>query len=163
MAGRDWVAEFLKRHQQLELRQSTPRSLARAIGFNRAQVDRFFISLNLLYEKYKFYASRVYHVDETGISTVPKKTPRVVSAKGKKVVVKVVSAERGITVTAICCMSASGQYVPPAFIFPRNRMKGELLDAGPTGCVGMVSDSGYINTDLFRQWLYYFKDHAIIT
>lgn len=160
MAGRDWVGEFLKRHERLRLRQSIPTSLARAIGFNKVQVDRFFGNLKELYETYNFNPNRIFNMDETGMSTVPKKTPRVVSVKGKKVVGKVVSAERGITITAVCCMSATGQFIPPAFIFPRKRMKGELLDAGPTGCVGMVSDSGFINSDLFMNWLYHFSYHV---
>lgn len=53
-------------------------------------------------------------MDETGISTVPKK----ISLKGKKNVNKIVSGERGQTITAVCCVSATGNYVPPAFIFP---------------------------------------------
>lgn len=41
MAGKDWVYEFIKRHPDLALKQTTPTSIARAIGFNKVQVDRF--------------------------------------------------------------------------------------------------------------------------
>lgn len=160
MAGRDWVEGFLKRHERLRLRQTTPTSLARTSGFNKIQVDRFFNNLKELYAKFKFEPNRVYNMDETGMSTVPKKTPRVVSVKGKKVVGKIVSGERGVTVTAVCCMSATGHFIPPAFIFPRKRLKGELFDGGPTGCIGMASDSGFINSELFVQWLHHFKDQT---
>lgn len=132
MAGRDWVECFLKRHPHLVLRQSAATSLARAIGFNKSQVDRFYKNLKELYEKYKFQPSRIYNVDETGISTVPKKTPKVVTTRGKKIVSKVVSAERGITITAICCMSAIGHYIPPTFIYPRKRPRDDLLDGDPS-------------------------------
>lgn len=157
MAGRDWVECFLKRHPDLVIRQSAATSLARAIGFNKIQVDRFYKNLKDLYEEYKFQPSRIYNVDETGMSTVPKKTPKVVSAKGKKIVSKVVSAERGITITAICCMNANGHYIPPAFIYPRKRPRDELLDGGPSQSICMVSDSGFVNSELFVKWLPHFN------
>lgn len=160
MAGRDWVEGFLKRNSTLRLRQSAPTSIARAIGFNKIQVDRFYKNLAEINKKYNFRPNRIYNMDETGMSTVPKKTPKVVSVRGKKVVGKLVSAERGVTVTAICCMSATGHYIPPAFIYPRKKPKGELLEEGPVGAICMVSDSGYINTNLFLNWLYHFKDYA---
>lgn len=160
MAGRDWVECFLKRHPQLVLRQSAATSLARAMGFNKIQVDKFYKNLKDLYLKYNFQPSRIYNVDETGISTVPKKMPKVVTTKGKKVVAKIVSAERGITVTAICCMNASGHYIPPAFIYPRKRPRDDLLDGGPSESICMVSDSGFVNTELFVNWLHHFKYFA---
>jgi hypothetical protein len=43
--------------------------------------------------------------------------PKVISPKGKWLVVKVVLAERGQTVTVVCCMSPTGNFVPPAIIF----------------------------------------------
>lgn len=160
MAGRDWVEGFLRRQTNLTLRQSAPTSLARAIGFNRAQVQKFYKNLKDVYEKYQFQPNRIYNMDETGMSTVPKKTPKVVSVKGKKVVGKVVSAERGITVTAVMCMSVTGHFIPPAFIYPRKRTRPELLHEGPMQSICMVSDSGFINTSLFLKWLEHFKSFA---
>ena len=60
-------------------------------------------------------------------------------------------------------MSATGIYVPLVFIFGRKRMKAELLDSEPPGAIGMVSDSSYMNSDLFMDWLEHFKDHTIPT
>lgn len=48
--------------------------------------------------------------------------------------------------------------MPPAFIFPRKRMKGELMDGAPAGSIGMTSDSGFTNADLYFQWLVHFKE-----
>lgn len=158
MAGRDWVEGFLKRNNHLGLRQSAPISLARAIGFNKTQVERFYKNLKEVYDKYKLRPHRIYNMDETGMSTVPKKTPKVVSRKGKKVVGKIVSAERGMTITAVMCMSATGHFVPPALIFPRKKEKAELLDGAPPASILMVSESGFINTTLFFNWLHHFKD-----
>uniref|UniRef100_A0A1E1WPD5 HTH CENPB-type domain-containing protein n=1 Tax=Pectinophora gossypiella TaxID=13191 RepID=A0A1E1WPD5_PECGO len=67
MAGRDWVECFLKRHPELTLRQSAATSLARAIGFNKVQVDRFYENLKELYEKQKFKPNRIYMSTRLGL------------------------------------------------------------------------------------------------
>lgn len=100
-------------------------------------------------------------MDETGISSVPNNPPKAkISTKGKRAVNKISSGERGTNVTVISAMSATGHFVPPAFIFGRKRMKAELLDGSPPGSIAMVSDSSFINADLFIRWLSHFKDHT---
>jgi len=54
------------------------------------------------------------------LSTV-QRPEKVVSVKGSKQVGKITSAERGINVTVVWAMSASGSYVPPVFLFPRKK------------------------------------------
>ncbi|KAB0801970.1 hypothetical protein PPYR_02363 [Photinus pyralis] len=159
MAGKDWIIAFKKRHG-LTLRQPEKTSLARAAGFNKVQVGRFFDNLKSLITTHKFERAQIYNMDETGLLTVPNKMPKVLTSKGKKSVGKIVSAERGTLVTAVCCVSAAGHYIPPALIFPRKREKQELLDGAPAGSILMVSDSGFINTDLFLKWLKHFKSSA---
>lgn len=58
------------------------------------------------------------------------------------------------------CVSASGHYVPPMFIFPRVRMRPEFLDRGPVGAIGKGSKSGWICEDLFMQWFEHFLNHV---
>ena len=45
MAGKKWLRGFLARHPELSIRKPEGTSMARAVGFNRAQVTRFFRSL----------------------------------------------------------------------------------------------------------------------
>lgn len=47
MAVKDWVYEFIKRHPDLDLKKTTPTSIARAIGFNQVQVNRFYTNLKV--------------------------------------------------------------------------------------------------------------------
>ena len=58
---------------------------------------------------------------------------KVISKKGKQQIGFITSTERGQNVTVICCMSASGHYVPPGIIFPGIRMKEELKNGAPSG------------------------------
>lgn len=116
------------------------------MGFNRPQVERFYINLSALMDKYNFAPQSIYNMDETGISTVPNKAPKVLSRKGKRSVNKISSGERGTNVTVVNAVSATGHFIPPVFIFGRKSMKAELLDAAPPGSVGIISDSSFINS-----------------
>jgi len=83
-------------------------------------------------------------VDETGI-TVNQKPKKILAKKGKKSVGVVTSLEKGKTITAVCCVSVAGAYCPPFLIFPRKRLKAQLLDGGPAGAIGVANKSGWIN------------------
>ena len=159
MAGVDWARSFMSRHN-LVLRTPQKTSVGRIMGFNKPQVSIFFDNLTELMTKFQFPPSRVFNMDESGIPTVPNKVPKVISPKGKKLVGKVVSADRGQSVTVVCCMSAAGNYIPPAIIFPRKRDRPELMHGAPPGSVMFLSDSGYINSNLFVDWLKHFQHHC---
>lgn len=159
IAGKDWLKGFCKRNK-LSVRTPEQCSMARAIGFNRVQVSRFYDNLKECCIDKKFPAHRKFNVDETGLSTVPNRTPKVLTPTGKKTVCKISSAERGETITAVCCMSATGIYVPPALIFPRKRMNHLLFKGAPTGTLGLVTETGYMNSDLFLEWLKHFVHHV---
>ena len=89
---------------------------------------------------------QIWNVDETGISTVQK--PRnVVAAKGLKQIGSVTSGERGSLVTMCAAVSATGNSVPPMFIFPRQNFKDHFIRDGPTGCIGVAHPSGWMTTE----------------
>ncbi|GBM71736.1 hypothetical protein AVEN_269208-1 [Araneus ventricosus] len=99
-------------------------------------------------------------MNETGISTVPNRTPNVITPKGYKTACKISSAERGQKVTAVCCMSATGVFVPATSILPRKRMNPLLYKDAPNGTLPLISDTGYMNSHLFINWLKHFVNHA---
>lgn len=162
LAGRDWVYGFLARHPNLSLRKPEGISVARAIGFNKGQIDLFFTNLHDINVQHDMQTkpTRTYNMDESGLNTVPNRLPKIISGKGQRSVGKIVSGERGQTVTVVCCMSAAGHFVPPAIIFPRKRMKPELTDGAPSSSLFLLSDSGFINAELFLTWLQHFASHT---
>lgn len=159
-AGRKWLRLFFKRHPALSLRKPQPLSLARIKGFSRENVQQFFTVLKPELERVNFSATRVFNVDETGVTSVQHKSVRVVCLKGKREIHKLSSAEKGRLVTIVACMSASGNYVPPMLVFPRKRMKQELLDGAPPGSIACCHTSGWIQTDLFTQWMAHFISYV---
>jgi len=157
-AGLDWYKGFIDRHPDLTLRKPEPTSIARARGFNKPQVYRFFNLLEEQIEKHKVDATRLYNMDETGIQTSSNKPPRILTKTGKRQVGVISSTEKGRTTTVICCCNAAGSFIPPFMIFARKRMNSRLLDGAPPSTQGSCSDNGWINGPVFLEWLKFFVD-----
>jgi hypothetical protein len=157
-AGVDWYRGFVKRHPDVTLRKPEPTSIARARGFNKPQVYRFFDLLEEQIDKNKIDATRLYNMDETGVQTSSNKPPRVLTKSGKRQVGLIASPERGRTTTVVCCCNAAGSFIPPFMIFARKRMVPRLLDGAPPGTQGTCSDNGWINGPVFLEWLRFFVE-----
>ena len=159
MAGVDWLTSFREIHG-ITLRAPEATSISRAMGFNRVEVAKFYTLLEEVRSSQAFAASNIYNVDESGLSTVPTKLLKVLSPCGAKRVAKVVSAERGRTITLVCGISAGGAYVPPFLIFPRVRMRPELLCGCPPGTKGVAQKTGWMTGECFLEYLEHFVLHV---
>lgn len=62
------------------------------------------------------------------------------------------SGERGTLVTMIAAVSASGNSVPPLFVFPRVNFKPFMLNGAPVGSIGAANPSGWSNEGTFLQF-----------
>lgn len=158
MAGKKWFYAFKSRHGQLALREPQATSLLRVKGFNKENVYVFFDILEKLVDDNKVDATRIFNVDESGLSTVQNKCQKILGQKGKKQIGTVSSGERGVNTTVVCCASASGNYVPPMLIFKRMRMSQDLKAGAPPGGLVEISESGYMTSELFVKWLVHFVD-----
>jgi hypothetical protein len=160
MAGKKWYYGFLKRNPKLSLRQPENISIHRVKGFNKESVYHFFDVLETIVNENKLNGFRIFNMDETGFQTVQKRSPKVLAEKGKRQVGAISSAERGVNTTVVCCTNANGFYVPPMIIFKRLRMDCSLANGAPPGSLVEVSESGYINSELFIKWLKHFISHV---
>ena len=140
----------------MSLRQLEPTSIARATGFNKTQVDRFYNLLKELIEQNEISPEKIFNVDESGMNTVQKPS-KIIAKKGLKQVGKLTSAEHGKTVTAICYIDSLGNFIPPLFIFPHKQMTPLLMNDAPLGAKGCVSISGWTDSDIFVEWLMHFQ------
>jgi len=160
MAGDDWFHGFIQRNPSVSLRKPESTSVARVLGFRRSEVQRLFDNLGSEYQKEKFDASHIFNMDETSMSTVQQQRQKILAASGKKQVGKIVSAEKGETITAVICISASGVFLPPMLIFPRKNFNSRLLHGAPPNTVGSASPSGWINRDIYLSWLKHFAQYS---
>nr|XP_047138967.1 uncharacterized protein LOC124814907 [Hydra vulgaris] len=140
LAGKDWYYSFIKRHSNISLRKPEPTSLNSINGFNATEVKMFFENLETLQKTYHFDPNHIYNVDETGISNVQRNS-KILALKGQKQVGMATSAEEGSTTTVVCAFSASGK-------------------GGNADMLATVSDSGWINENLFVDWLNHFISFA---
>ena len=154
MAGKDWLCGCFARHPDLAIKETQATSIARALGFNKATVNEFFQIYRSVLETAQYTLSRVWNMDETGITDV-QRPGKLVATKGARHVAKVTSGERGATVTVVCAINAAG-YLPPMFIFPRKRMVAVLMNGAPPESVGCCIPNGWIDADLFVKWLEHF-------
>lgn len=153
-----WFRDFLKRNPEVSFRTPDATSATRARGFNKEAVGKFFEILDEVITKYNITPPRMYNMDESGIHTVPSKLPKILAHKRRKQVGFLTSAERDQNVIVVLCVSASGQFIPPAIIFPRKR--NELLYQSVLyGTLCLYNESGYMKSETFLHFLEHFKQH----
>lgn len=160
-AGIDWMQGFFKRHPNISVRQPEGCSLSRATAFNQHNVSMFFQNVKSALDRSEKFAdgTRIYNLDETGTTTV-QKPKRVIAEKGMKQVSQCTSAERGDLVTVCCIISASGNSLPPAMVFPRKNFKEHMINGAPAGTLGLATASGWMNGESFVSVMKHFIKHS---
>ena len=157
-AGKDWFLS-LKDRNKLAFRAPESTSLARATAFNRYNVTQFYNNLAAVMDRYKFSANDIWNLDETGCTTV-QSPGKVVAQRGKKQVGSLTSAERGELVTVEYCVNAVGNVIPPLFVFPRVHYRDHFLNGAPTSAIGRASRSGWMNEEIFSDYMHHFIQHT---
>ena len=153
-----WWASFKHRHPELTLRTAEPVSYVRAVGTRPEIISAYFDLLentfieNDLLER----PCQVFNMDETGMPLDPL-APRVICKKGSKHPVTTTSGDK-TQITVVSCCSAGGYVIPPMVIFDRKTLRPELTIGEVPGTIYGLSDSGWINSELFSHW---FSSHFI--
>ena len=88
-------------------------------------------------EQYHFQLYNIYNVDETEVTTV-QKPDCIIAEKGLKQVGEITSGERGKLVTVTVAVNASGNMIPPFFVFPKAWFHDYFSAKGPAGAEGFA-------------------------
>ncbi|GFO13417.1 tigger transposable element-derived protein [Plakobranchus ocellatus] len=161
-AGEDCYLAFMKHNPTLSLRKPQPTILVRITAFNEANVDASLDKLVDVYNLHNIQPCDIWNIDETDVTTV--QTPeRIISRRGRKQVSFFVSAERGTFFTVVGTISASGNTVPPFFVFARVHFKDFLLEQAPPGSSDISNRIGWMQEDSFQLCLKHFAVHARCT
>jgi hypothetical protein len=160
-ASLDWFYRFRKAHSDISLRIAENISAQRAEAFNEERVNNFFATAQTVYDSLEIhdYPQLVYNADETGLSSVPSKSNKVIARYGSKIVSRIQAAERGTLTTILPCGNASGQLLPPFIIF-----KGPIIPPlvnFPENTRVVTSKSGWIDQDLFLMFLQHFHQFRV--
>ena len=119
----------------------------------------YFDKLTGVLDRHKIEPSRIWNIDETGCTTVQKPVA-IVAAKGAKQVGGMTSGERGQLVTVCAAVSATGNTVPPMFVFPRVHYHAWFIRDGPVGCAGSADKSGWMTDADFILFMKHFIKHV---
>ena len=147
-----WFRQFMKRWPDLSVVRSRALEAVRARAASMENVNAYFQELDSILTKYnlKERPHLIYNVDEKGI-TLNHTPPHVVAEINS--CPPAVTSGKSSTITILGCGSASGVAVPPYFVFPGVRMRSELLEGATPGANGDVSESGWSNSGIFKQYL----------
>ncbi|KAE8750937.1 hypothetical protein FOCC_FOCC002365 [Frankliniella occidentalis] len=163
MAGADWFLGFMKRPPLLSLRKPEQCSVARAMAFNKTNINNYFDKLEAVLKRHPSFGNgtRIFNLDETGSTTVGEiKKNKVIAEKGVKQLHQIKSAERGTLVTTCCCICANGTMLPPAMVFPRVKFTQNMLINCYPGTLGLASKKGWMTSELFVKVIQHFIAHA---
>ncbi|KAF2892171.1 hypothetical protein ILUMI_14002 [Ignelater luminosus] len=69
----------------------------------------------------------------------------VLASKGVKQISRMTIGERGVNVTMIAAISATGNSIPPMLIFPRVNFKDFIMKGAPSGAIGTAVPSWWHN------------------
>ncbi|KAF0708480.1 hypothetical protein AaE_013195 [Aphanomyces astaci] len=150
-----WFKRFRQRHPILTRRMAQVISHARN-AVDPAGVERLHKTLAETISKNGITAERIFNMDETAF-TSRKKGSSVIALKGSQNVwAKAVSPNFHLSIVA--CASASGNILPPLFLFPGDTVE-KILSAECSVKNATISTSpkGFMNEDIFTEWLKHFS------
>lgn len=147
-----WWCKFKERYN-LCLRVPENLSAYRASMSNPVIIKDYFNKLDCLLTKLQItdIASRIWNVDETGLSYVVKPN-KVVCQIGKRYVYKRTYAEKGQTQTLVGCASADGCFIPTFIIFKGIRWNDSRKNNSFPNGRTHISSKGWITAELFLEW-----------
>ena len=157
-----WFRGFISRWPALKVNKRRSLEMSRARCASVAKVDNYFSKLKVIIEKCGFdkEPQLIYNVGEKGFSQCHSPPSVVCSGDAQP---PAVTAGKSSTITVIGCGNATGAAVPPFIIFPGKRMLPKLLDGATPGTTGRMSDSGWSNSELFRDYPEnHFLKHVLI-
>ena len=156
-----WWLGFKNRHPELSLRATEQLAHNRAISCSTEVLQNYFdlLQQTLFDNGLMSMPSQIFNCDETGLPLDPK-PPKVIVQKGTKHPRAVTSGNKA-QITVLACCSAAGYILPPFVIYDRKSLKAELYDGEVPGTMYGLSDSGWINSELFEEWfMHHFLPHA---
>ena len=157
-----WFQRFMQRQPHLSYRKGDPTANVRMNCLTKQVMSDYFdllkevLTTNQLLDS----PSRIYNVDETGI-TLDGHAPRVVDKRGQKKV-RYRTAGNKNQVTVIACVNASGQCILLFVIFDAKRLNMEWRKDEVVGTSYGLNTKGWVDSELFRGWLSeHFLAHAV--
>ncbi|XP_045023804.1 uncharacterized protein LOC116934982 [Daphnia magna] len=121
-------------------------------------MKNFYDQVDELYEKHKFDADSVFNADETNNTTVVEPA-KIIAQKGTHQVYQMTSQERGVNVTMLPFVNASGKLFGGVFVFPRKKVSEKMKNL-PEGFIALAHSSGWMTEENFLIALKHFHSQV---
>ena len=147
-----WWTRFQERWPNLRLRRGDPFSVARDKMTDRAIFENYFSLLRETLEEHglKNRPGQIYNCDESGMP-LEHTPPKTIAIKGTKKVRQITCGNK-TQISILACGNAFGEVIPPMVIFSGKRFNFELSKGEVPGTIYGMSDSGWMDTELFYTW-----------
>lgn len=155
--SQSWVCGFIRRYSHLfGRRRAQSLEVCRAAASTAENIAKHFNNLKKAMESCgDLTPSRIWNLDETGMCGQGSRNQKVVLAvKGQRANTQ--QSNSRTNVSALVCVNADGQCLPPFFIFPgKNIIRSHTTGASP-GSIFAASESSFLVTALFVQYFEWF-------
>lgn len=153
--GKNWVDNFLKRHQDLKTRYIRKYNYERALCEDPTVIGGFFKDLERAFTEYGIIPEDIWNFDETGFSMGIISTAKVICSSDRKGKPRLLQPGNREWVTAVECVSARGIVLPPLIIL---KSVNKLLDwynlpGLPPDWSITESPNGWTSDEIGIEWL----------
>lgn len=159
--GQTWWLNFRKRQEKnITIQPADNVVRGRTVCVRKEAVDQFFHLLSTVVDAHglRDRPHQIFNCNETGFQLGRK---RVILPKSASLGYKPMPGSRD-HISVLACFSAAGEDIPPFIIYSKAYPGGVCYKTqGPPNALYGWSDSGCINSDLFKKWfLKHFLLHA---
>ena len=152
--GDDWWKGFMARYPDLAKRKPQQHQLVRAKATTEQLVDHWFNDvLGPTLDELDLHdkPQQLFNADESFLP-LSGKPDHIICKKGIKSPQMLIGGSGRENITIHCCVSASGQYIPPYVIYTGQKLMFDHTQGGPLGTRYGVSPSGWMTNKTFLDW-----------
>ena len=163
-AGLNWTDRFIGRYPELKVRMTRGYDRQRALNEDPEVMEKWFLLVRNMKEKYGILDQDTYNFDETGFMMGVITSQSVVTGSerrgGKRKVVQQGNREWATVIETIC---VDGTALPPYVILAGKQhistwyQDGNL---GPDWTIGLT-ENGWTNNEFGVRWLEHFQKHTV--
>ena len=150
--GKNWPLGFYKRHPELKSKRMRALDLRRHDHHIYDKIVHWFTVVSRELSGPAIHAENVYNMDETSVLLSVLNSMKMLVSRDD------LSSSRGAGVqrtliTAIECISASGESLPPLIIWPASTHRSTWTTYPTPGWHFAVSKTGYTDTEISLYWI----------
>lgn len=145
--GREWIKNFLKRHQELTVRFASNIKRSRA-AINKETLTEYFE--NLKKNLTDIPPERIWNYDETNLTDNPG-SKKVLTKRGTKYPEKICNSSKS-SISLMMAGNAAGELLPPYTVYKSSHMWDTWTENGPKGARYSNTSSGWFESHTFSDW-----------